>query len=54
MAVGISASPNSQELIRTADRTRNAPQLMEFDQSRQRRLAELDKTILDAQSRADT
>lgn len=43
----------SQELIEQQTERERRLQLMEFDQNRQRRLAELDKTLLDAQSRAD-
>jgi hypothetical protein len=42
-----------QELIEQQTERERRLQLMEFDQNRQRRLAELDKTILDVQSRAD-
>ncbi len=43
----------SQELIEQQTERERRLQLMEFDQNRQRRLAELDKSILDAQSHAD-
>ncbi len=44
----------SQELIEQQTERERRLQLMEFDQNRQRRLAETDKTLLDVQSRADS